>query len=347
MRFHLPRTQFYCGTDLHATSMYLCVVDRAGKKLLHRKMRNDEDYFLKVVQPWAHDLTEAVETTFNWYWLADLCHSEGIVFVLGHALYLRAIHDAKTKNDRVDSETIARVTLGGNLPLAYAYPREHRAIRDLLRRRTHFVRERAELMGHLHCLNIQQNNPPLGTATKSKTRRASIPNNFLDDDVRFTAETDLAMIEHYDKVIKAMELRLARAARGKRPREMGILSTVPGIGVITALVIAYETDDIERFETRQRFASYARLIRPVHQSAGKKLKGRGGKIGNPHLKWAFSEAAVHAAHHNESIMKYLRRLESRHGKGRSKSILAHKIGRAVYYMLRRGTVFDEANFLRD
>ncbi len=68
-------------------------------------------------------------------------------------------------------------------------------------------------------------------------------------------------------------------------------------------------------------------------------------MGNPYLKWAFSEAAVHVAEWNEPVDRLLKKLEARHGKGKGKSLLAHKLGRAVYHMLRQGTVFDEAKFL--
>ncbi len=53
----------------------------------------------------------AVECMFTWYWLADLCRSEQIAFLLGHALYMKAIHGGKAKNDRID----ARVTSDVNL----------------------------------------------------------------------------------------------------------------------------------------------------------------------------------------------------------------------------------------
>ena len=67
-------------------------------------------------------------------------------------------------------------------------------------------------------------------------------------------------------------------------------------------------------------------------------------MGNVHLKWAFSEAAVTFLRHNADGKQMLARLEKRHGKGKALSILAHKIGRAVYYMLMRGTVFSMEKF---
>ena len=72
---------------------------------------------------------------FTWYWLAGLCERERIVFVLGHALYMRAMHGGKAKNDRIDAHKIAALLRGGMMPQAYVYPRPMRATRDLMRRR--------------------------------------------------------------------------------------------------------------------------------------------------------------------------------------------------------------------
>ena len=71
---------------------------------------------------------------FSWYWVADHCREKGIAFILGHALYMRAIHGGKAKNDKIDSNKIAVLMRGGMFPEAYVYPREMRGTRDLMRR---------------------------------------------------------------------------------------------------------------------------------------------------------------------------------------------------------------------
>jgi len=87
MRFYTHQHPFYCGIDLHARSMYVCIVNHEGEILLHRNMQADPEPFLKAVAPYRDRLVVAVECIFTWYWLADLCAAEGISFVLGHALY--------------------------------------------------------------------------------------------------------------------------------------------------------------------------------------------------------------------------------------------------------------------
>ena len=123
------------------------------------------------------------------------------------------------------------------------------------------------------------------------------------------------------------------------------LQTVPGIGKMLSLVLLYEIHNIHRFPRVQDFVSYCRLVKCAKESAGKRYGTAGKKIGNAYLKWTFSEAAVLFLRHNAQGQQFLVRLEKKHGKGKALTILAHKLARAVYYMLTRGTVFEMAMFL--
>ena len=98
MRFYTKQHKFSCGVDLHAKSMYLCILNAEGEILLHRNIKTDSDVFLKTIAPYRKDIVVAVECIFTWYWIADLCAQENIPFVLGHALYMKAIHGGKAKN---------------------------------------------------------------------------------------------------------------------------------------------------------------------------------------------------------------------------------------------------------
>ena len=118
MRFYTHQHQFYCGIDLHARSMYLCILNQEGEILLHRNLPTRPDRFLRAIEPYRDDLVVAVECMFSWYWLADLCAEHQITFVLGHALYMKAIHGGKAKNDRIDSHKIGALLRGGMIPIA-------------------------------------------------------------------------------------------------------------------------------------------------------------------------------------------------------------------------------------
>jgi len=110
------------------------------------------------------------------------------------------------------------------------------------------------------------------------------------------------------------------------------------------MVILYEIHDIRRFPTVQDFVSYCRLVKSAKESAGKRLGTSGKKIGNAHLKWAFSEAAVLFLRRNPEARKYRDKLQKKHGKSKSMTILAHKLARATYYILKRKEVFHMNTF---
>src|SRR5438094_8416698 len=134
-------------------------------------MKADPDSFLKAITPFRENIVVAVECLLTWYWLAELCAREGIAFVLGHALYMKASHGGKAKNDKIDAHKIAVLLRGGMLPQAYVYPAEMRATRDLLRRRCHLVRKRDELLAHIHNTTSQYNLPELAKKLAKKANR--------------------------------------------------------------------------------------------------------------------------------------------------------------------------------
>jgi transposase len=344
MRFYNTQHRFYCGIDLHARTMYIVIIDQAGQVLAERNLKASPGAFLRFVAPYRNDLAVAVECIFSWYWLADLCGKEGIDFVLGHALYMKAIHGGKAKNDKVDAHKIAVLLRGGMLPQAYVYPSGMRSTRDLLRRRLHFVRKRGELLAHILNTNSQCNLPDFGGRIAYKTHRAGVAEHFTDPCVRKSIELDLDLIEHYDALIRDLELYIVRRAKSHDSDTFYRLRSIPGVGKILALTILYEVHDIGRFPSVQHFASYSRLVKCAKESAGKKLGFSGAKIGNVHLKWAFSEAAVGILGKCPEARKLVERLRRRHGKAKALSVLAHKLGRATYYMLSRNKAFDMQRF---
>ena len=170
MRFYTHRHKYYCGIDLHTSVMYVCITDAAGSILVHKNLRTNPQSFARVIEPYREDLAVAVECVFVWYWIADLCARMGITFVLGHALYMKAIHGGKVKNDRIDSEKIAALLRSGMLPQAYAYPEQMRSTRDLLRDRRTVAVESLPLQFHFST-RASSSTLPFCRATWDQSRR--------------------------------------------------------------------------------------------------------------------------------------------------------------------------------
>jgi transposase len=345
MRFYTQEHKFYCGIDLHARSIYVCTLDSHGEIMLHRNMSAEPESFLKAVEPYREDIVVCAECMFSWYWLADLCAAENIPFVLGHALYMKAIHGGKAKNDKIDSRKIAGLLRSGMIPMAYVYPAEMRSTRDLLRRRNYLMRKRSDLLSHIQNTNAQYNLPEFGKKIARKIHQAGLAEQFNDPQVQRSITIDLELIDHYNRLLTNLERYILKTAKYHDPQALYLLQSIHGVGKIISLVILYEIGDINRFPRVQDFASYARLVKCAKESAGKRYGSSGKKIGNMHLKWAFSEASVLFLKDNPEGMKYRKRLVSKHGRSKSLAIIAHRLGRAVYYMLKRERAFDMKMFL--
>jgi transposase len=324
-------------------------MDRSGNKFLHTNIRNNDfNFFLKLVAPYRHDLTVCCECMFGWYWLADACAQAGIHFVLAHALYLKAIHGGKNKNDRIDSEKLAQLLRSNLIPPAYAYPAAQRPLRALLRQRLNFVWQRAELITRIQS-HQQAHNRLTCTASNRDRWQEQLLANEPNPVYQLALQNQLALIRHYDAQITAVETQLQKLTKTFAYQDYTLLQTVTGIGENLGLTILYEIGDIERFLTVKDFLSYCRLVKGTVASAGK-IKGlRGRKLGNPYLRWAFGEAAIIAKRDQTLLGPLYQRLEARMNgnKYKANAVLAIKLARSVYYILKNKTVFDPQRLLHN
>src|SRR5947207_8108224 len=209
MRCYTNPHRFYAGVDLHARTTYTHVLDHQGKTVFEKDLPAEPQAFLDAVTPFRDGLVVGAECMFAWYWLADLCEDHQIPFVLGHALYMRMIHGGKAKTDKIDAGKLAALLRGGLFPMAYVYPRAKRQTRDLLRRRSFFVRQRAQLIAHVQNTNSQFNHPPFAKKLSyAGNRSGDLADRFDDPSTRLSVATDLALVAHYDEQIAAVETHL-------------------------------------------------------------------------------------------------------------------------------------------
>ena len=87
MRFYVQQHRFYCGIDLHARTMHLCILDHAGTVVFDKNLACRPETLLRALEPFREDLVIGVECMFAWYWVADLCVEQNIAFMLGHARF--------------------------------------------------------------------------------------------------------------------------------------------------------------------------------------------------------------------------------------------------------------------
>jgi transposase len=311
MKFYTTLHKYYCGIDLHARLLYVCILDEHGNKVVHQKIKADPHQLHKLLKPYIGQVVVGVECMHCWYWVSDFCREINVEFILGHALYMKAIHGGKAKNDKIDSYKIASLMRGGNFPLAYNYPAETRATRDLLRRRTYVMRHGSELKAHVVNTDSQYNLPAQSLNLKNVSARDGLRDYYDDPVVQRMIALDMNILDCYIRELKHVESFIEGKAKEHYGALLNIVRTFPGIGQILALTILYEIGDINRFPSVQQFASYSRLVKCKAESAGKTYGTSGNKIGNGYLKWAFSEAAVRYLRGNDHAKRYLAKLHKR------------------------------------
>jgi transposase len=317
MRFYTTQPPFDCGIDRHARTMYVCILSQSGEVLVHRTMQTDPDTFLHVVAPARQGLVVAVACLFTWDWLADRCADAGLPCVLGHALYMKAIHGGKATNDKIDAQKIAARLRGGLLPQASVSPARLRATRDLLRRRRPLAHKRAELLAPVQHTNSQSNLPAIGTKIADKANRAGVAERCADPAVHKRMEVDLALITYDDALLRDVARTIVHTARHHAAHTLQLLPTVPGIGKLLSLVRLDDIHDVHRFPRGQDCVSSGRLVTGARASAGKRYGTSGTTIGKAHLQWAFAEAAVLCLSDHPAAHTYRTRVEKQPDQGKA------------------------------
>ena len=335
--------KFYCGIDLHAKDCVLCVIDNKEKIHLREKVPNRLERIIGMLRGFSPRPAVAIEATLNWYWLVDGLEEAGYKVKLAHTHGLHMITGAKVKTDPRDAFSLARLLRLDAIPEAYIYPKEQRPVRDLLRRRHGLVSLCSAAYGSLRRNLLQQGMWDYTFAAIRQLDALRICELFSDAAIQASMLLELERVLLYSQEIEKVEKILLDTVADQPMFEL--LRTIPGVGKILALTIFYEVGEIERFGSAKQFCSYARVVPGLAQSSSVTRRGRGSKQGNPHLKWAFMQAAGLAVRYNPAVRKFrqthLARRRSKSKRLVSLSIVAHKLAIGAYYVLKGQVPFRQ------
>lgn len=329
----------YCGIDLHSNNCWVSIIDEDRKVVKERKTRNDLGEIIAFLEPFRGELVGVVvESTFNWYWLVDGLVDAGFGVHLANTWACKQYEGLKYTDDRHDARWLAHMLSLGILPEGFICPREERAVRDLLRRRSFLVHKRTSFLlsmrGALECRTGTQF--PVNDLKK-----------LTAEDIRLGVENQVSAlgvacllepISSIDAMIKVLEKEASKRARLRD--QFKLLQTVWGVGKILGLTIMYEVGEIERFPKVGNFASYCRCVKSDWFTNGKRKGSGNTKNGNPYLSWAFSEAAHFATCHHDRAKTFFQRKQSKTNGIIAIRALAHKLARASYYVMRDRVEFD-------
>lgn len=332
--------ELYCGIDLHSTNHMVTILDEADRRVFERRLTNDVQHTIRALEPFREHLVGvAVESTFNWYWLVDGLMEAGLRLHLVNTAGVQKYSGLKYVDDRHDARWLAHLLRLGILPTGYIYPKQMRAVRDLARQRSRLVQLRSAQLTSLQCQIWRSTSIRLAAKVlkgDSDEHWPTLPHEAL----RTGAHSARRVIATLNEEIDTLESELLK--RVKLTPAFQSLLTVNGIGEVLALTIMLEVGDIGRFKSAGQFASYCRCVDSIHTSNGKR-KGEGNcKNGNPHLAWAFHEAAHFAIRFLPAAQRFYQRKTRERNAIVAMKALAHKLARACFYLLRDRVEFEPA-----
>jgi len=334
----------HVGVDLHQRFCYMTALEARGKIIHSGTVENEKAALRRYFRQFGRrEVQVAVEACGFWPGFREVVEPEVERLVLVHPQRVKAIASAKLKNDRVDSATLAHLLRCDLLPESWKADRETQARRQQVRLRATLVRQRTRLKNKVHAVLHQQGLRAPVTDLFGKRGRQWLAQVKLPKTGRQAVEVCLRMIDRYREEIEEQNRQLREQWRGDQRAQW--LTTIPGIGMYSAMLLLAEIGDIRRFQDKRALCSYAGLVPRVRESAGKP-QARGGitRQGSPWLRWILVEAAQVATRSSPAAQHCYERLRRKKHPHVARVGLARKLLVAVYALLHDGVAFDEAKF---
>jgi transposase len=331
--------KLYCGIDLHSNNSVIVILDETDNVVYQKKLSNDLAIIQQQLCAFTDDIVAiAIESTFNWYWLVDGLMAAGYEVKLVNTAAVQTYSGLKFSDDKHDARWLAHLLRLGILPTGYIYPKQERAVRDLLRKRSQLVRQSTTNI--LSMQNLLARNTPQSHSSYALKKLDDKQAEKLFDDANITLalKSNLCVLRTLQRTINEIETTVLKQSCLRT--EYQHLLTVSGIGKILGLTIMLESGDMNRFAKVGNYSSYCRCVKSERLSNGKK-KGEGNrKNGNKYLAWAFIEAANYAIRYNDNIKAfYQKKKASTNGIIAIKAV-ANKLARACYHILKEQVPFD-------
>lgn len=329
----------YAGIDLHGTNSVVVVLDEEDRVLYQKRLRNELAGILAAFAPLRDTLQGiAVESTYNWYWLVDGLMDAGYVVHLAHVPALPQYSGLKHADDHHDARWLAHLLRLGLLPTGHIYPKADRPLRDLLRKRSQWVRQKTAVVLSLQSLLTRLTGQRFSLNRLHQLSPETVVALVPAPEQALSVTSSLTVLRCVEAQITEVE-RAVRHQASQRPG-FALLQTVTGIGPTLASTILLETGDIRRFTTVGQFASYCRCVSSQHLSNGKRKGAGNTKNGNKYLSWAFVEAAHFAIRYDPVVRRFYQRKAARTAEFVALKAVAHKLARACYHILRDQVPFQ-------
>jgi transposase len=331
----------YGGIDLHANNSVIVLLNEQDEVIYRKRLPNDLSTIIEQLDPYHTAIKGlVVESTYNWYWLVDGLMDAAYRVHLANPAAMQQYSGLKYSDDHSDARWLAHLLRLAVLPEGYIYPKAERAVRDVLRKRAHLVRQHTANV--LSVQNIMARNTGARFSVKriQELTKKDLTSLLAEEPQVLAVTSSLTVLDCLRQQITTLAKTVHKRLNHTPSYEQ--LLTVAGIGPILAQTITLETGDIRRFPTVGNYASYCRCVDSTKLSNGKR-KGTGNvKNGHPYLAWAYMEAAQFAMRFQPEAQRFYqrKRAQSRNNTVLARKSVAHKRSRACYDLMRDLVPFE-------
>jgi len=330
----------YVGLDIHKSFCQASVLNENGKELSNTKFPTTVEGIQRFLTRFD-DAKFVLESTGVWEFVYENVESKGFPVILAHPMKVKAIASAKIKTDKVDARTLAQLLRLDMVPASYVPDKETRNLRELVRHRSALVKKSTAFKNRIHAELLRRGLKQPDSFQDIFTKKGRTWLRSLDV-IAITSnvvclETIRDQVHYLDGVI---------VKEHDRRDDAQILTTIPGIGPYSALVIVAEIDDVHRFPDPEHLCSYAGLVPTVRQSANTCHYGHLSRQGSKHLRWILTEA-VHAhvrCEPSSQLSVFMRKIEKRRGKQRATMATCRKMLKVIYWMLLKKEPYHSHGF---
>lgn len=326
----------YMGVDYHKKRSHITMMGDGGEIVWRGYTANTKESIAKVLEMGRKDsngtFQAVVEATNCWNVIYEILEEAGVDVKLAHTLKVRAIAEAQIKTDKIDSAILAHLLRCQLVPECYVPASHTRLIKQMIRQRLYLVNIKTGIKNKVHqVLTRNHVDVPLLTDLFGKAGRKFLKDVMLKETEKRLLDNLLTFLQCAEQCVKDIEKALEEETQDDE--QVKLLLTIPGIGKVFAVMLAYEIDDISRFSHPKKLCAYAGVVPSTYSSDQKTYHGRSLWQCNKYLKWALIEGAWKSIVSSYSFQDMYHRYAQKMPASKAIMRVAKRLCEVVYYVL--------------
>ncbi len=284
----------YAGIDVHKKD-WIIRVRCQGEEIYRAAIPADPERLIELLKRFkASEVHTVYEAGPTGYGLHDALSKAGFDSMVTPPSLVPQI-GGKVKTDQRDSRKLTEMLAGGFLKRVHIPTPEERAHRQLLRTRNQIKKHRKQTQNQIKSMLLfhgKQPPPRLREQWSQEYLRWIKTISWEFEALTISMTVLLDLFHHLDKQLRELNKELTALANTEKYRERVRLATsVPGIGIYTAVAMSVELQDVQRFRRGDQLSSFLGLTPSQHSSGQSTRMGRITRCGNPRLRELFIESS--------------------------------------------------------